>query len=154
MFFFQCCHEKIWNNYIKMQWKSMQVIFIMFWCMQGYKSLGDPTRQHEVWRKMLLHVNITPKQKHLQRIFFLTKSAAVCLYYLGFWAFSPFKSMYINNTLKWTYAANMCNASWVISNMAASTKQNVYDANISTLKEYEIITWYTTEKTCRLDLLR
>ncbi len=47
------CHERIWNNYVEIQWKNMQVIFIILLCIRGYNSLGDPTRQHEVWRKIL-----------------------------------------------------------------------------------------------------
>ncbi len=31
--------------------KTMQVIFIMFWCIWGYNFLNDLTRNYEVWRK-------------------------------------------------------------------------------------------------------
>ncbi len=35
-FFFSwgsCCHERICNNYVEIQWKSMQVSFIIFLCI-------------------------------------------------------------------------------------------------------------------------
>ncbi len=35
----------------------MQVIFIIFLSTWGYNSLGDPTRQHEVWKKILLQAD-------------------------------------------------------------------------------------------------
>ncbi len=102
----------IWNNYVEIQWKIMQVIFIIFWCIWGKNSLSDPTRQHKVWRKKLLHYHYVNTKwshwKHItQRIFLPIKSTAVCLfhwyqiklriwssrkqYYLGFWAFSELK---------------------------------------------------------------
>ncbi len=34
----------------------MQVIFIIFCCIEGYNSLSDPTRQHKVWRKTLVTI--------------------------------------------------------------------------------------------------
>ncbi len=46
-----CCHERIWNNYVKIHWKSMQVRFIIFLCTREYNSLGGPTRKHKVWMK-------------------------------------------------------------------------------------------------------
>ncbi len=51
-----CC-ERIWNSYIEIQWNSMQVIFVILLCTQGYNSLGDPTRQRKVWRKILLQAD-------------------------------------------------------------------------------------------------
>ncbi len=59
-FFFSwrsCCSqtlEGIWNNYIDMEQQVVQVIFIIFLSTWGYNSLGDTTRQHEVWKKILL----------------------------------------------------------------------------------------------------
>ncbi len=41
------CRERIWNNYVEIQWKGIQVIFIILLCTGGYNSLGDPTRQNE-----------------------------------------------------------------------------------------------------------
>ncbi len=35
----------------------MQVIFIIFLSTWGYNSLGDPTRQQEVWKKILLQAD-------------------------------------------------------------------------------------------------
>ncbi len=49
--------EGIWNNYVDIQQKIMQVRFNIFLSTWGYNSLGDPTRQHEVWRKILLNTN-------------------------------------------------------------------------------------------------
>ncbi len=43
--------EGIWNNYSDIQQKIMQVRFIILLCTQGYNSLVDPIRQHNVWRK-------------------------------------------------------------------------------------------------------
>ncbi len=34
--------EAIWNNYIEIQWKSMQIRLIMLLWLQGYNFLGDP----------------------------------------------------------------------------------------------------------------
>ncbi len=42
-----CCSERIWNNYVEIHRKSMQVIFIILLCTGEYNSLGDPTRQHK-----------------------------------------------------------------------------------------------------------
>ncbi len=42
-----CCHERIWNNYVEIHWKNMQVMFIISWSTWGYNSLDDPTRQHD-----------------------------------------------------------------------------------------------------------
>ncbi len=50
-----CCHERIWNNYVEIHWKSMQIMGFFFWCTRWYTSRGDPTRQDKVWRKTLLH---------------------------------------------------------------------------------------------------
>ncbi len=35
----------------------MDVIFIIFLSTWGYNSLGDPTRQHKVWKKILLQTD-------------------------------------------------------------------------------------------------
>ncbi len=45
----------IWNNYVEIHRKHMQVRIIIFRRTRWYNSLGDPTRQHEVWRKILLY---------------------------------------------------------------------------------------------------
>ncbi len=45
----QFCFEGIWNNYIDIQWKNMQVIFIMFLYTLRYNSLGKLTWHYEVW---------------------------------------------------------------------------------------------------------
>ncbi len=77
-----CCPERILKNYIKIHWKSMQAMIFIFRCTLWYNFLGYPTRQHEVWRKTLLHYVNTNwyDQKYItQRIFPLTKSAAVHL---------------------------------------------------------------------------
>ncbi len=66
------CHERIWNNYIEIQWKSMQVIFIILLCTRGYNFLCDPTRQHEVWRKILLQAD-------------LIKRLTACIYASWWW---------------------------------------------------------------------
>ncbi len=55
-----CCLqtlEGIWNNYVDIEQKVMQVIFIIFLNTWGYNSLGDPTRQHKVWKKILLQAD-------------------------------------------------------------------------------------------------
>ncbi len=35
----------------------MEVIFIIFLSTWGYNSLGHPTRQHKVWKKILLQAD-------------------------------------------------------------------------------------------------
>ncbi len=47
----------ILNNYVDIQQQIMQVRFIIFLCTWGYNSLGNPTRQHNVWRKTCLNTN-------------------------------------------------------------------------------------------------
>ncbi len=83
-------------------------------CTWGYFSLGDPTWQHEVWRKILLNTNslyLTEAFKSMHTLFLLTKSAAARLfhcyqiklmiwaarkqYYLAFWDLLELKSMNI-----------------------------------------------------------
>ncbi len=46
--------EGIWNNYVYIQQKIMQVRFIILLCTQENNSLVDPTKQHDVWRKTCL----------------------------------------------------------------------------------------------------
>ncbi len=41
-----CCSERIWNNYIEIYQKNMQVIFIILLCPREYNCLGDSTRHH------------------------------------------------------------------------------------------------------------
>ncbi len=79
--------EGIWNNYIDIEQKIMQVTFSISLCTWGYISLGDPTRQ-EVWRKILLNTNswyLTERPKPwkacMHTLFLLTKSAAVHLFH-------------------------------------------------------------------------
>ncbi len=72
------CHENIWNNYVDIQQKIMQVRFIIFLSNCGYNSLGVPTRQHEVWWKILLNTNswyLTEAFESMHTLFLLTKSA-------------------------------------------------------------------------------
>ncbi len=49
--------EGIWNNYVDIEQKIMQIRFIIFLCTWGYISLGDLTWQHKVWRKTRLNTN-------------------------------------------------------------------------------------------------
>ncbi len=49
--------EVIWNNYIDIQQKIMQVRFNSFLATWGYKFLGYMTRQDEVWLKIVLNTN-------------------------------------------------------------------------------------------------
>ncbi len=92
----------------------MQVRINIFLSTWGYNSLGDPTRQHEVWKKILLNTNswyLTEAFESMHTLFLPTKSAAAHLfhlysfklmiwsarkqYYLGFWAFLELKSVNI-----------------------------------------------------------
>ncbi len=52
--------EGIWNNYVNIEQKIMQIRFTISLCTWGYISLGDPTWQDDVWRKIQT-VNIWPK---------------------------------------------------------------------------------------------
>ncbi len=47
----------IWNNYVDIEQQVVQVIFIIFLSTWGYNSLGDTTRQYEVWKKTLLQAD-------------------------------------------------------------------------------------------------
>ncbi len=49
--------EGIWNNYVDIEQKVTQVIFIIFLSTCRYNSLSDSTRQHEVWKKILLQAD-------------------------------------------------------------------------------------------------
>ncbi len=49
--------EGIWNNYVDIEEKILQFRFIISLCTWGYISIGDPTWQHEVWRKTHLNTN-------------------------------------------------------------------------------------------------
>ncbi len=75
-----CCIERIWNNYIEIHQKSILVMLIMVWSTQGYNSLDDPTRQLEVWRKILLQADPIEGLKVYRKKFLPTKSAALCLF--------------------------------------------------------------------------
>ncbi len=53
-------------------------------CTWGYISLGDPTWQQEVWRKILLNTNscyLTEAFESMHTLFLLTKSAAAHLFH-------------------------------------------------------------------------
>ncbi len=54
---FRKLFERIWNNYVDIEQKITQVRFIISLSTRGYNSLGDLTRQHRVWRKILLNTN-------------------------------------------------------------------------------------------------
>ncbi len=76
--------EGIWNNYVDIQQKFMQVRFITSLCTWGYISLGYPTWQHEVWRKILLNTNswhLTEPFESMHTLFLPTKSAAAHLFH-------------------------------------------------------------------------
>ncbi len=45
--------EGIWNNYVDIQKKIMQVRFIILLCTWGYNSVVDPIMQHDVWGKLV-----------------------------------------------------------------------------------------------------
>ncbi len=52
-----CSHERIWNNFVDIQWKTIQVRFTMFWWMQEYKSLRQSDEElHSLKEK---HLNFT-----------------------------------------------------------------------------------------------
>ncbi len=59
---------RIWNNYVEIQCKSIQVIFIILLCTWGYNTLGDMTRQHRVWSKTCLNTNWS-NRNFVERIF-------------------------------------------------------------------------------------
>ncbi len=71
--------EGIWNNYVDIQPKIMQVRFIILLCTRGYNSLVDPIRQHDVWRKTRLAEGKLVGRRDCGK-FILTKSAAVMLF--------------------------------------------------------------------------
>ncbi len=76
--------EGISNNYFDIQQKIMLFRFIISLCTWGYISLGDPTCQHEVWRKILLNTNswyLTKALKSMHTLFLPTNSAAACLFH-------------------------------------------------------------------------
>ncbi len=64
-------HERIWNNYIEIQWKSMLVIL---WWTQAYNSLSELARQHGVWRKTALHYEVWSTYVSADRSFFAMNS--------------------------------------------------------------------------------
>ncbi len=62
----------IWNNYVEIiHRKNQQVKIIIFRRTLWYYSLGDPTRQHEVWKKILLYYVNANWSDRKQRIFHL-----------------------------------------------------------------------------------
>ncbi len=76
--------EGIWNNYVDIQQKIMPIRFIIFLSTWRYNFLGDPTRQHEVWRKILLNTNswyLTKAFKSMHTLFLLTKSATTHVFH-------------------------------------------------------------------------
>ncbi len=50
-------HHVLWNNYVDIEQQVLQVIFIIFLSTWGYNSLGNTTRQHKVWKKILLQAD-------------------------------------------------------------------------------------------------
>ncbi len=98
--------ERIWNNYIDIQDQNMQFIFIILLWNQGYNFLGDPTKQHKVWRKILLNIWPKPSKACIHysfRLNLLLHTYFIKLmiwstrkqYYLGFWDFLELKPMNI-----------------------------------------------------------
>ncbi len=89
-----CCRVIIWNNYVEIHRKSMQVIF----CAPENIILSDPTRQHEVWKKILLQADPIERQH-------------------ASWRWTQNKTQLFNVSLsdqiltrkwpKWNYTANM-----------------------------------------------
>ncbi len=71
--------EGIWNNYVDIQQKIMQVRFIILLCTQGYISLIDPIRQHNVWRKTRRAEGKLVARRDCGK-FILTKSTVVRLF--------------------------------------------------------------------------
>ncbi len=71
--------EGIWNNYVDIQQKIMQVRYIILLCTWGYNSLVDPIRQHDVWRKTDQAEGKLVARRDCGK-FILTKSAAVSLF--------------------------------------------------------------------------
>ncbi len=61
----------IWNNYVEIHWQNQQVRIIIFRHILWYNSLGDPTRQHKVWRQILLYYVNANWSDRKQRIFHL-----------------------------------------------------------------------------------
>ncbi len=49
--------EGIWNNYVYIEQSHAGYIYYLFLSTCGYNSLGNPTRQHEVWKKILLQAD-------------------------------------------------------------------------------------------------
>ncbi len=78
-FLFCKLFEGIWNNYIDIEQKIIQVTFIISLCTWGYISLANPIWQYEVSRKQRLNTNWS-KWHLVKRIFLPTKSAAVRLF--------------------------------------------------------------------------
>ncbi len=80
----QAGSEGIWNNYVDIQQKLMQFRFIISLCSCGYISLGDPTWQDEVWRRILQNTNswfLTEALKSMHTLFLPTKSAGARLFH-------------------------------------------------------------------------
>ncbi len=54
--------EGIWNNYVDIEQKVMQVIFIIFLSTWGYNSLGYPTRQQKMtkmkWQLLPIFIDL------------------------------------------------------------------------------------------------
>ncbi len=66
-------YEDIWNNYIDIQQKNIQVILLMFLYTQGYNSLGDQTRNLKEKHVLKYKLN----QKHQP---YINQLICVCLY--------------------------------------------------------------------------
>ncbi len=71
--------EGIWNNYVDIQQKMMQVRSIILLHIWGYNSLVDPITQHDVWRETRWAEGKLVVCRDCEK-FILTKSAAVRLF--------------------------------------------------------------------------
>ncbi len=137
--------EGIWNNYVDIQQQIMQIRFIIFLSTWGCKSLGDPTRQHKVWWKILLNRNswyLTETFESIHTLFLQTISD----YYLGFWAFLGLKSVYI--LIKTCQSEGFILMQCILGNFQYGCDHNMWNVRIFSLKEYEIIILTYNRKTC------
>ncbi len=131
--------DGIWSNYVDLQQKIMQVGFIILLCTWGYNSLvdwsgstmfeGKLVRPKANWWLVEIVEN-SFRQNPLQCGYFYNTQFNYWFGPLGnniFLVFEHFVNLNLcifnKNTLKWCVWSTR-NASWVISNMAASTKFN------------------------------
>ncbi len=74
----------IWNNCVEIHRKNQQVRIIIFRRTLWYNSLRDPTRQHEVWRKILLYyinANWSDRKQRIQTVDIWPKPWKACIHY-------------------------------------------------------------------------